>query len=523
MTTTAPLGPGKIDGRSGQRRPAWLAMVALGATLLAVVLGLAIGQAAATAPPVRQPSASLDMSQVDRFVQQELEASSLPGAALAITRGDQVLHVRGYGHDATGAAITGTSLFRIASLSKSITAMAVMQLVDAGRLSLDHTVASYLPEFHPADTRAADITVSQVLNQTSGLADRAFNELDDPQPHTLTEAVSRLNTATLVADPGTQWNYHNPNYEVAARLVEVASGRSFDNYLREQVFLPAGMSASSTTYTDNAPVAGLTDGHVMAYGQAVAIGLPDKFGAGAGDVVSTASDMAKWLIVNTNRGRSANGRRLVSENALSQMHTASTRVGYGYGWSENRAPGSPTRVGHTGNLLTYSSFQTILPETGYGVVLLFNSGSARTIDQTAIFDGVLGMVAGTSSPRGGLQISATTLDLLLGVLTIAVFIAGTLGVLRSRKWVTRVSRPRKLGRTRTVLRLLPYAGVIGFVAAFPAIAGNAFGGRAVSWSSAAYAWPAAVILVVAVLIATLATLGARVWHLARTRRATTVG
>ena len=276
-----------------------------------------------------------------------------------------------------------------------------MQLVDAGRLSLDHTVASYLPEFHPADARAADITVSEVLNQTSGLADRAFNGLDDPQPHSLTEAVSRLNTATLVADPGTQWNYHNPNYEVTARLVEVASGESFADYLHGQVFLPAGMSASSTTYTDNAPVAGLVDGHVMAYGHAFAVGLPDKFGAGAGDVVSTASDMAKWLIVNTNRGRSAGGNRLVSESALDQMHTASTSVGYGYGWSERRSPGSPRRVGHTGNLLTFSSFQTILPDTGYGVVLLFNSGSARTIDQAAIFEGVLDMVSGTSSQPGG--------------------------------------------------------------------------------------------------------------------------
>ena len=115
--SNSPLGRGKIGVRSGQRLKAWLVTGALAATLLAVVLGLAIGKAAATAlGSGPQPSPSLDLAEVDRFVQGELGVSSLPGAALAITRGDKVLHLRGYGHDAAGAAITGTSLFRIASL-----------------------------------------------------------------------------------------------------------------------------------------------------------------------------------------------------------------------------------------------------------------------------------------------------------------------------------------------------------------------------------------------------------------------
>lgn len=447
-TAESPERSAGIGAQALQRRRARLA-AALGATLLLVMVGPAGGHNEAAAPrPVHQQPPSFDMAAVDMFVEQALESSSLPGAAVAITRGDRVLHVRGYGHDAAGTAITGTSLFRIASL---------------------------------------------------------------------TEAVSRLSSATLVADPGTQWNYHNPNYEVAARLVEVASGQSFADYLRAHVFVPAGMSASLTTHTDNEAVAGLVDGHVTAYGRAVAVGVPDTFGEGAGDVVSTASDMAKWLIVNTNSGVSADGHRLVSAKALDQMHTASTSVGYGFGWSEVRLPGSPTRVGHTGNLLTFSSFQTIIPDSGYGVVLLFNSGSARTIDQAAIAEGVLGMVTGTSRPGRGWQLSATTVDLLLAGLTIVVLSAGALGVARSRRWTGQTAGPRKLGRTRTALGLVPYAGVLSLVGAFPALAGDAFGGRAVTWTSAAYAWPAAVILVLSVLIATLATLVARAWQSTRSR------
>ena len=101
-------------------------------------------------------------------------------------------------------------------------------------------------------------------------------------------------------------------------------------------------------------------------------------------------------------------------------------------------------------------------------------------------------------------------------MTVAVLATGALGILRSRRWTARNSRPRKLVKTLTALRLLPYAGVLALVAAFPRIAGSAFGGRAVSRSSAAYAWPAALILVLAVAIATVGTLGARGWQLALT-------
>jgi CubicO group peptidase (beta-lactamase class C family) len=434
MTDTEnPLHSSAASTLPGRLRQSWFAKALVASSLAVAFAGLAVGNAAPSPQPSRPPSASLDLAAVDRLIQDGLEASALPGAALAITRGDEVLHVRGYGHDATGAALSGTSLFRVASLSKSMTATAVMQLVEAGRLSLDHSVASYLPEFRPADGRGAAITVSQVLNQTSGLADRTFNELDDPQPANLAEAVSRLRTATLAADPGAQWNYHNPNYEIAARLVEVASGQPFDQYLREHVFLPAGMAATSTTHTDNAPVAGLADGHVTAYGLAIPVGIPDKFGEGAGDVVSSASDMAQWLVVNTNHGRSSDGHRIISSSALNQMHTSSTTVGYGYGWSELRIPGSPRRVVHTGNLLTFSAFQAVLPDSGYGVVLMFNSGSARTLDQADLFEGVIDLVTGTPGTPDGLSLSAATVDLLLAVLTLAVLALGVIGVVRSRQ------------------------------------------------------------------------------------------
>ena len=297
--------------------------------------------------------------------------------------------LRGYGHDANDVPVTENSRFRIASLSKSFTSLAVLQLVDAGRVSLDDPVVAHLPEFRLADPRGADITVRQLLDQTSGLADREVPDLSRPQPSTLAEATTSLSSAHLVAAPGTQFNYHNPNYQVAARLVEVVSGQPFDTYLREHVFRPAGMAASLTSYFDNQPVPGLADGHVIAYGHPISVPAPATFDGGAGDVVSTAADMAHWLVVQANGGRTADGTRLVSERSMTEMHTPSAPGGYALGWDTEGPAAAPTRLEHSGNLLTFSAYQAVLPQSGYGIAVLFNSGSPFLRDQTAIFHGVL--------------------------------------------------------------------------------------------------------------------------------------
>jgi CubicO group peptidase (beta-lactamase class C family) len=119
---------------------------------LAVLLLSAAPMPPAGADPQRPGTV---VGEIDRFLREELREAGIPGAAAAVIRGDQVLMVRGYGHDSTGAVVTGDSLFRIASLSKSFTALAVMQLVDAGRLHLDDPVQDHLPEFQLADPRAA--------------------------------------------------------------------------------------------------------------------------------------------------------------------------------------------------------------------------------------------------------------------------------------------------------------------------------------------------------------------------------
>lgn len=127
-----------------------------------------------TAYPAGAPDAGPDQAAIDRFITDRLEANNLPGVAVAITAGDRQLHLRGYGKAGPGESVTPQTQFRIGSLSKSFTAAAVLQLVDAGQISLDAPVVEYLPDFRVDDPRSDRITVRHLLNHTSGLSDQAY-------------------------------------------------------------------------------------------------------------------------------------------------------------------------------------------------------------------------------------------------------------------------------------------------------------------------------------------------------------
>jgi CubicO group peptidase (beta-lactamase class C family) len=272
------------------------------------------------------------------------------------------------------------------------------------------------------------------------------------------------------------------------------------------------MIASTSTTTDDQHVPGLTDGHVTAYGHAFTAPGLGTFIVGEGDVVSTTADMARWLIVHANGGRTADGTRLISAEGTRLLHTPSAReAGYALGWSARGPADATTRLEHSGNLHTFTSEQAIWPETRYGVVLLFNAGSPMILDQNAIVHGVFDIVEGTTPPSSGPHL-ATRLDSGLAVLTIVALTLGAFGVARARRWSRRRHTP-----VRRALTLLPAVMVLGAGPAFPHLVETLLS-RDVTWRAAAYGWPALVVFVLAALLAAAATLLVRAWHWARTSR-----
>ncbi|GGP42828.1 serine hydrolase domain-containing protein [Saccharothrix coeruleofusca] len=432
-----------------------------------------------------------DSAAVDRFVTEFAENAGYPGVAVAITRGDRVVHLAGYGRSSDGSGMTPTTPVPVASVSKSFTAMAVMQLVERGKLALDDPVADHLPDFRLADPRGAGITVRRLLDQTSGITDGTLPEKSLPQPHSPAEAVVRANGATLAAEPGTEHHYTNTNYHLAARLVEQVSGEPYADYLRRHVFEPAGMR--STTTITRAP-GGLAKGHVYAYGVSVPVTEPERFLAGSDDVITTAEDMARWLVVQSNGGRAADGTRLLSPEGIKAMHTSSDpRWTYGMGW--NTADGG--RVRHSGIWFTYSAGQLLLP-SGHGIAVMANSGVSLGNEGTGqLEDGLATLLEGgapdpDSSPR-------LITDLVLAALTLSSLVLGVLALRRSARWV-----PRR-ALWQQVLRLLPRVVPLVVLVMLPDLTGAVFGGRDISRAQLVHFSPALVtwLLVSSVLNASV--------------------
>ncbi|MGW0432773.1 serine hydrolase domain-containing protein [Micromonospora sp. NPDC003197] len=485
-------------------------------TRILVLAGAVTLAASPTPTPPPGPPASVDASAIDTVVREYRDATGLPGAAVAVTRGNEVVHTAGYGHSPNGDPITAHSPMAVASVSKSFTALAVMQLVEAGRVELDKPVHSYLPEFTMADPRATKITVRQLLNQTSGMSDTTYHSFSRrPVPRSLQEAVATMRTARLAADPGTRWEYHNPNFQVAARLVEVVSGRPFDDYLRQHVFGPLGMADSRTANvaSDLPPSA---RGHLMILGMAVAVPEPPAFGNGSGGVLSSAYDMAAWLIAHGNQGRGRNGTAIISPAGLTTLHTPSVVSGsYALGWSiETSASGAPM-IEHSGDLFTATAYQALLPASGYGIAVMANTGLTHG-DASALIERIIALLEGTPVPSTGtplLVIDGVVIDGVLLALAIVTALLAGWGVLRARRWAA--------GRRAwlwTVARLVPFLLPLLLFSSIHRVVSVLYRGRDVAWIQVTYLYPTFMVLLGTAMVGCIAVLVARLLGLARVGR-----
>ncbi|GAB2976622.1 serine hydrolase domain-containing protein [Saccharothrix stipae] len=435
---------------------------------------------------------------IDDYMAGVVHDTGLPGVSIVVTHDDRVVHAAGYGEDSEGAPVTADTPMRIASVSKSFTAMAVMTLVEDGRIGLDEPVADQLPGVTMADPRFTGVTVRHLLNQTSGFSDTTIDVTALESATSLAEYASGLGEATLAADPGTRYEYCNVNYDLAARLVEVASGRSFGEYLRERVFAPLGMGRSAVSAEEVRPA----DGYNSLFGAWVSRAELPGFldSSGGGGVITTAADMGRWLISQT-----GNGVALVSPEGLRTMHTSSTVDDYAMGW----IPRDGTLV-HPGNLFTYSAVQAVVPGTGYGFAVLANSAALQ--DDT--YDILLGLIALSEGrqpePVGGAR---QLFELVLGLIALLAVGLGVLGVRRSARWARRrAGSPPWRVWPRFVPLLLPAA----VFAAYPDLVSVLMNGRAVTWAQLTYFAAPLSITVLVVALAGVATAIARLLRLRST-------
>ncbi|MFF2480154.1 serine hydrolase [Paenibacillus sp. NPDC058071] len=292
------------------------------------------------------------MAAVDRYLIEQRYS----GLAL-VAKDGRVLLRKGYGLASPGKLNRPDMTSRIASITKSFTAAAVMKLVEEGKLSLNDPISAYITGIPRGD----EITIHMLLSHTSGLP----SEFTRGAERTIEQTVAEIRTKKLEFEPGTDYKYSNNGYVLLAAVIEKLSGQSYAAYVQSELMSRAGMSRSGTA-TKSTPV---IQGYVQQKGEWVEAPYYVSQ-SGTGTLYATVDDLLKW------DGLLRSGK-LLTADSLEAMYTPHSEKGYGYGWIARDAAEGRT-VFHNGSGSGYSTGMSRNLDNGLTVILLGNRAGMDT-------------------------------------------------------------------------------------------------------------------------------------------------
>lgn len=328
---------------------------------------------------------------IDAYIRERMTALNVPGAAVAVVQDGEIVHLAGYGvANEAGDPLTPQTPVLLASISKSMTSVAVMQLVEQGLVELDEPIQAYLPWFMPE----TPITVRQLLNQTSGLDELEGYErnLEPGGPDGLARSIRNLAGTRLNRSPGTAFEYSNSNADTLGLLIETVSGQAYGDYMAEHVFTPLGMTGAFTSL-EAARAAGMGQAFYPFFGRQTNLDAIMAYTSAvqpSAGLIAGAEDMARYLLMHLNDGRAGDGQ-LLSPASMTELHqkriiiNPETGLGYAMGWfvwtfEEAMLPGDdpPTALSHGGDWLGHNTMMLIIPERELGIFTYMSGGDDAT-------------------------------------------------------------------------------------------------------------------------------------------------
>ena len=329
-----------------------------------------------------------DKIAIDNFLTKTIKTYHIPGIAVAFVNSHGILFISGYGESSPGINITDETPFLLGSTTKMFTALAIMRMVETGKVELDAPVKKYLPEFKLATPQYENvITIHHLLNHTSGLSGAGMPGSSFGE-NSLEEELASLRKCSPIFAPGEKYEYFSSNYRLLGLVIERVSGMKYGKFLENEIFRPLGMASS---HAGPEGVNNLASGHGQVFGFPLrreqeyrAGGLPSGF------MVSTVYDIARFLADELRAGKGDSSVLNPETVKTTWLPPGNKKSGYAMGWLAIDNMGKTPFLAHAGSLENYQSFFYLNPELDLGFAFMMNQG------------GILPMMGGFSTLRNGL-------------------------------------------------------------------------------------------------------------------------
>jgi CubicO group peptidase (beta-lactamase class C family) len=292
-------------------------------------------------------------AEMDNYLKAQSEVNGFMGSVL-VAKGDEILFEGGYGMASLELNVANTpqSVFRIGSITKAFTAALILKLQEEGKLNVSDALSKYLPDY----PRATDITLQHLLNHTSGVYDYTNGDLPTlaRQQLNLDELIDTFKDEPLTFEPGTKWSYSNSGYVLLTKVIELASGMSYGEYLEQALLEPLGLN--STGVED---ARAITPNRATGYEQTPdgllnAQFIDPSIPSGAGALVSTTHDLYLWdRALMKGKFLSEDSRQAMFAKTVSTEQPGMTTY-YGDGWMMGERFGKEV-IDHGGGIFRFSA------------------------------------------------------------------------------------------------------------------------------------------------------------------------
>lgn len=326
---------------------------------------------------------TIDAVKLDNYINEQLKIGSIPGAAVAIVKDDVILYMKGYGDSGQGKVrVTEQTPFLVGQIAQSFTALVVRQLILEDVLEENSPIDVYIPWFTLSNPSGEKITVSDLLNHTSGLSTASGEKLYTFNPeYSLKSMVERINDSESTSFIGDgKYQYSALNYIILGHLIESVTGQSFEATVNERVIVPLKLTSTGYNVAIN-PYINLATGHRIVYGFQMKSEYDYPKGlVSSSALVTTAKDLGQYMITALNNGYTAEGISLFESQGLNKIDRSLgyNQTYYDILWRETKGIADGNYNGYygaIGHLPNYNSAMILNQETGLGIIVLLNQAN----------------------------------------------------------------------------------------------------------------------------------------------------